>query len=168
MTHGPIGGTPISVAEGYRIVARATTDGFHLPVLQFRSAHPKPLLIAKQVGSGRDKAGDVTGLNVISLALLFTVRATHGQLTTKPLCTSCVRGATSLMSSGDEVVPDNLSSRRASPDWTPLNADAIVKPSLGTFLGGRAKISISYFYANPIPILTKLSLAGAAMTRSCC
>ena len=32
---------------------------------------------------------------------------------------------------------------RAFPDWMPLDADAMVKPSLGTLLGGRSKDSIT-------------------------
>jgi hypothetical protein len=38
------------------------------------------------------KTGDVTGINVISSPSLFTMRAPHGQLTAKLVCTFCVRG----------------------------------------------------------------------------
>lgn len=37
-------------------------------------------------------------------------------------------------------------------DWSPLDVEAVVKGSLGTLLGDRAKDSIFYFYANSNPI----------------
>jgi hypothetical protein len=42
MTHGPIGGPPISVAEGYRIVAQARAEGWLPPFSPaIQVAHPK-------------------------------------------------------------------------------------------------------------------------------
>jgi hypothetical protein len=64
----------------------------------------------QRVAEGLHATGDVTGINVISLAQLFTMRATHGQLIARLVCTSCVRGATRLLSS-DEVVRRQYFSR---------------------------------------------------------
>ena len=36
-----------------------------------------------------------------------------------------------------------VSPRRARTDWMPLDADAMVKPSLGTLLGGHRKDTIT-------------------------
>lgn len=70
-------------------------------------------LVTKRVESARlseTKTGDVTGINVISLAWLFTMRTTHGQLIAKLVCTSYVCRTTRAMSS-DEGVPRQHFSR---------------------------------------------------------
>ena len=84
-----------------------------------------------EMGGEKIKSKDQKDVHLSQRQILFVVwsgphmRHAHGRLIAKLVCTSRVYGATGMMA-----------------DWMRLDADAMVKPSVGTVLGGRSKDSI--------------------------
>src|ERR1700694_4849915 len=88
------------------------------------------------------KARTLTSLKVISLPWFFTVRAPHGRLTAKLVCTFCVPGG-GKTDDGRGGLVTTAFPRKRSQTKGHLDVDAMVKASLGTLLGGRLKDSIT-------------------------